>query len=871
MKESFSDLEMFARRRVKEEGARKEDEDANNTDPTRARNLQTLALLEDTKINRTRQVKAKDFFSLDMSHSNGQRIECRVELVYRDTVNDQDDADILIRELDDIGRCLLFPPVAKQSISARKGDTASQLVIMIRGLVEKQPWHELIVLDAEEDIIAEDWLDILGTAPVPPQVVRNTLKLDPDLASVISGFEGDEKSVVGAVKATATADVPLGERRRTEKAKPVGTLDGKERLKRMYEGARKPAPMDFMYKLYMNREEELLELGEMCVFEVEVLNKALAKSNQRPLDSTRRPPSTRYVVVKVDESECMMSGALEYSEPKSPDMENQSPEPVLVKKSRPSSPTRDDGAPVPPKHTSPVTPQANALKNVPALDSPTPKGRTRRTSSPLKHEYQPSEGSATSPTQEDFPSSDEYDSEFSESDDELEAVDSPDVLPPPATVYQTVSRPNSRPTSSSYSPSLAPSNSASQGPYRPVSVQQPPSGPQKVVALLSTWSVNKWKDIYPDPCSIVITPGLIQAFQISEPHSNRSSPVQAHSSSDPQELDDSGLPRPLVSLVLTPVVTIRQSTALDIEIRSPHMGISLLKTTGMVRYRTLNDRDCQYLYMAIHKSRLENAEYIKLEQDRILNAYGNHAYDNIVAHGQRRGFFGRKKSYRAAARAPPSENTNSESTKSSSSFFKRLSSSGAFNISKSSIHAARNPPSGPTSMYTSSSGSSGNTTPQSPSIAQSGSMYSNGATVRDLGSKNLPIGFHQQLRGSSKWADHGHCFLTVMAPPRGMRQASSLNHGIEKRILVTRHALEEGAGLTAGGVLLDVVLGSRCFEKVGRSGVVCNVWEDVTGDDGRVGMVRQFGGVSGTTKKFCFQSARSGDCEWIFGLVRSGE
>jgi hypothetical protein len=154
VKDSFSDLEAFARRRVKEEGARKEDEDANNTDPTRARDLQTLALLEDTKINRARQVKAKDYFSLDMSHTNGQRIECRVELVYRDTINDPDDADILIREHDDIGRCLLFPPILKQSVSARKGDTASQLIIMIRGLVEQEPWHELIVLDAEEDIIA---------------------------------------------------------------------------------------------------------------------------------------------------------------------------------------------------------------------------------------------------------------------------------------------------------------------------------------------------------------------------------------------------------------------------------------------------------------------------------------------------------------------------------------------------------------------------------------------------------------------------------------------------------------------------------------------------------------------------------------------
>jgi hypothetical protein len=101
-----------------------------------------------------------------------------------------------------------------------------------------------------------------------------------------------------------------------------------------------------------------------------------------------------------------------------------------------------------------------------------------------------------------------------------------------------------------------------------------------------------------------------------------------------------------------------------------------------------------------------------------------------------------------------------------------------------------------------------------------------------------------------------------------MRQASALYHGIEKRIIVTRKPSDRQPGPPI--VLLDVVLGSGCFSKVGRTGIAINVWEDIVGDNGEVGMVGRAGGVSGRTRKWMFQCGCAGDANWIFGLVAVG-
>jgi hypothetical protein len=187
-----------------------------------------------------------------------------------------------------------------------------------------------------------------------------------------------------------------------------------------------------------------------------------------------------------------------------------------------------------------------------------------------------------------------------------------------------------------------------------------------------------------------------------------------------------------------------------------------------------------------------------------------------------------------------------------------------FNIAKSSVDMAqgRNPSSTGSSEY---SGSTPPRTPTSPSLAGGSSAYSTGVTVRDLGHENLKIRLYA-LETATRWNDLGAARLTVTSPPPGMRQASALNHGVEKRIIVTRKPLSNE---TSDGqvVLLDVVLGAQCFSKIGRTGICVNVWEDIMGESGVMPAV---GGVSGRTRKWLFQTGRAGDCDWIFGLVGVG-
>jgi hypothetical protein len=125
-----------------------------------------------------------------------------------------------------------------------------------------------------------------------------------------------------------------------------------------------------------------------------------------------------------------------------------------------------------------------------------------------------------------------------------------------------------------------------------------------------------------------------------------------------------------------------------------------------------------------------------------------------------------------------------------------------------------------------------------------------------------------------------------------MRQASSLYNGLEKRVLVTRKAIvtfspsrdpdletisEEGdkgeerrEGEKPNVVLLDVILGANCFSRIGNNGIACNIWEDVIGDNGEVGMIGAYGGVSGRTRKWLFDTGNKRDADWIFGLLAMG-
>ena len=363
--------------------------------------------------------------------------------------------------------------------------------------------------------------------------------------------------------------------------------------------------------------------------------------------------------------------------------------------------------------------------------------------------------------------------------------------------------------------------------------------------------------------------------------------------SDLSQGSDPDVERPLISLELTPIVSLRQSTALDIEIQSPPRPESRLRCSGTVRYRAINVMDCQELYHAIHRARMENPKYKKLEEERMLNSFGTHAYESAIKGNRRRSWLGRKKSYRASTRAPSTTGESEQSAGSKTSAFSALKrmSKGSFNIGKSSIENSQGKSgivSGPQSMYSSSS--SGTTpphTPTDPSLA--GTSMTNGH-LTSLGSENLTIRLYV-LATMTKWDDQGAARLTITAPPPGMRQASSLYNGLEKRVLVTRRPIvsshlqshdldtisehretkkEKKEKDKPNAVLLDVILGANCFSRIGNNGIACNIWEDVTGDNGEVGTVGAYGGVSGRTRKWLFDTGNKRDADWIFGLLAMG-
>ncbi|KAI8952233.1 hypothetical protein F4801DRAFT_541597 [Xylaria longipes] len=791
-------LQEKARKRYKEETARIVDDDAKKTDTSRTRDLETMAAADNVRIDRFRQVYAKDTFSLDLQHSNGQRLICQVELVYRDNpLFKSDPGDLLIREIGSGGRSwLLFAPITGDHLSARRGDHKHQLVAMIRGY--RDEWFELVTLatDNEEQVL--DWLKILGGNPIPPAIKETALS---DSTAVLS-------------PSSTILDMPVGERRRhSQRHSPSSTT---------------PSPSDF--------EQE-------------------PKTPQRSQDPhfsspTRPPPAVPYLVKTPTKPQ---------RQPPTPPTQDAHEHthaqedlhadlPALNEETLDDTPYRDDGAPPPPVHRS------LDEKKSPSLAPPTDaySSLKRRNSSPLKHEYYPSDVSSDSSFSTSA-SEDEYSYSDESSDDELEVAEMPDSVPAISIKKEAESYTESSFSRSSTSPT--PSVSASQV-EMPETDGAQPGYLFKSLATISYWD-NKhgcWKDLWPDICSIVTTPGLIEAYPFR----------RTHTSSEAINHEED---RPLIALDLTPLVMLRTSTALDIEIRSPVLSYARLYTkvnkieTSFFRFRAPSLQECESLYMAVHRARLDNAKYKALEEETRIRAFGQSqvAQNDGDGSSHRRSWFGRKNSYRASARAPSqSAGSTSHSSVSASSFLKKLMGGGGgqFNIAMSSVHRQSRFGSGENSLYASSS----STPPRSPSVSAA-----NSATVAkmSLTTNNLKIRLHL-LVSASKWEDYGNCYLEVTRPDQGTRQNLRKYQGMEKRIIVS--AIPKKSA-DKPRVVLDVVLGSRCFSRLGSRGILLNVWEEVRDESGEMGVVPKGGGSGGNVNKWCFQCVSVMEASWIYGLV----
>lgn len=967
----YQNLVADARHRLNEEQARLEDEAAANIDPTRARDTRTLAPLIGVTIDRTRRVRARDYFNLALQHSSGQRIDCRVELLLRDDAPDKGNSgDLLICEVDSTGRWLLFPPVQCGRLSARNGDLKGEIVVMMRGQHSHGlEWQELMVLRTDEEAVGFEWVQMLGLNPVPPKISRTQSFADREEKKKSTSASASLSLIPTAPPSPGKSrtpspreiEIPIGEQGRSASKTWTPTQENSGLPVQSNERARlqKSQKIDSVSlpstptRSPQQRLEDLRtppsqspKLGEGLSDPVSTpkrsdealklagsgsssgLKRAKAKRRSRhDDDSVASPHSARSSYLDddlrslsqpapnpqgTDSKAPSTRGSHKTGRTESPeilsadrspktravsrdDHETQRPRyhrrhssvpslelPVIPKIRKDSPPTTPLSTPVeepdwpapsthspsklkkkrpekqedeikanareeppsPPAHRSP-SPVQLKQSSTPNLGSPISAQRVkRRSSSPLKHEYEPSTASESSSDSEASTVERHEATSVSDSssDEELEDGDAPTPLLPLGSLRRST---KISPQGSLYSlpnGTLTPSQSASQAPYKTVPAQ--PAKATKTIASIFSWSdKGTWESLHPDECSVVITPGLIEAFEMSAAHSKPV--VTTDRSETDSELSSASheSERPLIAIELTPLVPLRRGTALDISVRSPPTPNSKITSSNNIMFRSRNPEECEALYALFNHSRINNPTYIALQNARgpYSESYGSALHRQSSARGSRSsnwfGWGANKSSYRASSAPTPSIAPSESSIGTMTSAFsalKRFSSGGRlFNISNSTITSRNGSRSN--SIYSTSS-SSGTSSPVASIDLTKGSP---------IGINNAKIRLYQR-ETASKWRDMGSARLTIMRPtnaahppssPSGLSKAHG-HTGQEKRILIN--------GKTKGEVLLDVCLGESCFERVARTGIAMSVWEEVMGPNGEVGMVGAVGGVGGT-------------------------
>jgi hypothetical protein len=415
---------------------------------------------------------------------------------------------------------------------------------------------------------------------------------------------------------------------------------------------------------------------------------------------------------------------------------------------------------------------------------------------------------------------------------------------------------------------ITPSQSASNTPYR--AVPQGSGKASKTIASIFAWSdAGRWDSLHPEECSIVVTPGKIEVFEITINHSK---PFLA----DGDEIITPEGGAPLIAVELTPLVPLRKSTAIDISIRSPPTAESRIKAGNNIMLRSRNAAECAQLYAMINQSRINNPTYIALQNAR--GPYGQSSWAEAMdrqnaarasaemSSGWLGGGLGRRSSYRKSSTRAASISAATESSVGTMNSALR-SALGRFSFGKSGVFSIRNSTLG--SRSTGSSFDNG-----SNSRPGSGTSTPTGDAARAFGA---PAGITNtkcrlyERESLKKWRDMGSARLTIMLPspnpsapssPTNPRQRApgTRDHTQERRILLT--------GKKHGEILLDVTLSETCFERVARSGIAVSVWEDHLDEEGQVGGVGKTGGVLGARARvFMVQMKSERECAYCFSLL----
>lgn len=918
----YQKLVQEARDRSNDERARLEDEAAAAIDPSRSRDLRNLAPLSGVRIDPTRCVRARDYFDMDLRHSSGQQLTCKIEIIIRDdTPARGNSTDLLFCEVTSTGRWLLFPPVLTSMVSVRPSRQVGALVLMVRGFqAHGKEWRELMSLRTDDDDTLDEWMDMLPESPVPPGLMKKS-SFDMLRGPIMSGAlpvsppspgpnakdveipigerakesarmwdNSDVNSVMGDDESANTplrrskahrhrispmspppredsqeSDVTYAWERKDNRPRPASTYTASidERPKTSYTRS----TTDYTPSILSRSTTDYTESSGYTKkdYSVWLPSSQNNSSDESGSDEDYEPRARRPVLRRKTSSVPSMElptinktrymyepdshrGSQSYETPRKRSSHRRAESTPVASLAPDREPTSapakmQDRRTTPPKEHERSRksggdnrPTSMGFKSglIPSL-TPNFLKKNRRSSSPLKHEYAPSSESEsfTESDYTDYEHDDEsVTSESSAEDEQISTIGELKTFPnlggykpmaqdsPPDTQY------------SPSDPSLAPSQSASQGPYRTVPTYD--DSASSVVASIFAWvDSGLWDSMHPEECFVVVSPGLIEAFDLSQA---QSAPGDGNKSPSSRGV------KPLVALELTPLVPLRRGTALDISIRSPPTVNSLYKPGSNIMFRSRSGEECEELYYLINRARINNPTYIALQNargpmqqsnwgeamDRRNQARTSASWWNL---NSKKGSTYRSKGSRRMSTAGTESSIGTMN--SAFSALRRFSGSGnrLFNIAKSTITSKE----GPSSRSTySDSLSSGAVTPMTGLDPRLGTP---------LGLTDMKIRLY--LRETpSKWRDMGSARMTIVLPPRPDPETPAdprLLGQQEKRIIVS--------GKTKGETLIDATLGENCFERVARTGIAVSIWEEHLGPNGELGQVAAVGGVNGARAK----------------------
>ncbi|KAA8898778.1 hypothetical protein FN846DRAFT_961913 [Sphaerosporella brunnea] len=929
----FHDLVAMARRKISEEKARIEDEAAAALDPSKARDIHTMLLRKDVCLDQNRRVKARDAFAMRLFHSSDEVIERNIELILRDPAPRArySEAEVLFVELgENTARWLLFPPVPVSCVSARTGDAAGEIVVMVRGVdAEAQAWREIMAL-ASSTAAGFEWVQMLGLIPIPPEGPFTDEALEPAVLETVI-----EESVVSRNYPPVTLptrkrksrysprEPALGRKANapgTQSEVPVESVPEAEEVVEPQQPriVFPPAwlPPEFSVALMDPPLSLRLVGGEFVLPQIKLrteppesssLSSGMRTPSLHTLSDSGRATSPSPSVKSASSIQRSRNASKRHSRKKSTCEAKDSGEEYsekLLSRTRsihldeeekpaarrsagslmdnipdlsPSGAQKgselDSDAPPPvPPHRTPTNASRSSSKPAPIIKPGRGFGGRRRTSSPLKHEYDPSSPSNSETEHREQHSSDEDYTSSSPSEDESDDAvslcseeEDGEYPPPMLTIPRRASRLSlarqpspSTPVSSltrHHSPNPGPSSAAiehvnadtqrrSGTPPQPQ--QPPPPVPQigaKFKVFIFAWATNQWDKMSPGECMIIVTPGHIEAFTL--PSSAPSSPT---SKTSPPNSNSSTPNQSLFDFDLSAVLQVRRGTAVDISIRTPQ-SCKLAGASIMLRSRSPNE--CEMLFNTINSHRilppgLQLPPSTTASTLTLPSEMGTSDASTTVVGSIKRGFgsWARSKTYRAGGASvstPSLVSTPSEaSVNSLSSAFSRFRAGKIFRGSPMGSLASSS-----SSMGDSSRGGTPIGLPNVPGVDN------NVVTMS-------PMKIRLYRRDHpSKWRDLGNARLNVFKPMEGARPGKGPSED-DKRIVITNKKGDT--------VLLDVVLGESAFERVARTGIAVSVLTGEGEEDG-TGKPSQSGGIGAKSTVYMMQMKGEAEAAFSFSIL----